>query len=689
MSETYLSPKQRDTLALFAQVLTDGAPATNNNGASLARRCCEKLATVPVHKRRQLGLAIDLLGSPIGVAIALGRPKRFASLTTNGQRACFEAWGETRLPPIRSAYQAIRKLVLSTHYSRPESWLELGYGGAFRNRAARFDWEGPLAESAATAPEPVARKPIQVIGEIASEAPPAGVITTLDRPLHRSADVVIIGSGAGGSVAAAELAEAGFEVVLLDGGGWHSRADFIEDESEMAGKLLAEGGLRTTDDGAFTLLHGETAGGGTTVNWMFWLRTPDFVLDEWVRDAGLQGMTSTDLTPVFAELETRLHVATVPDDAHSANNRLILTGANALGWAARAGAINAKGCVRCGFCTAGCRHEAKQSALVTWIPRALTAGATLYTGAYAERIEVLERDTGAGTPPRKRVHARVGPAHAPQTLTIDAPIVISAGGAIGTPALLQRSAMGGDGVGRFLRLHPVAFGFGVYDRDIAASAGIPMTTLCDEHLRWNGSDYGFWIETPPLSPWLAAAALPQFGPAHASRMRSFNQLGALISLTRDGADRLASSGRVRVNRRGETSVTYRLTEADERRVRASLGALAELHFAAGCREVFTGHVTPRVARHPREIASLMDAPMGPNQLALGSAHLNGTCRMGVDRKSSGTTPDGERHGVRGLYISDGSLLPTAPGVNPQATIMAVTTVLARRLAARHAGLTRV
>lgn len=212
--------------------------------------------------------------------------------------------------------------------------------------------------------------------------------------------------------------------------------------------------------------------------------------------------------------------------------------------------------------------------------------------------------------------------------------------------------------------------------------------MCDEHLRWEGTDYGFWIETPPFSPWIAAVALPQFGAAHGARMRAFNRLGVLIGLTRDGADRPASSGRVQVNRRGETSITYRLTREDARRVRASIGAMAELHFAAGAHEVFTGHSVPRVARHRREIPGLMDAPMGPNQLALGSAHVNGTCRMGTDRATSGATPDGERHGVRGLYISDGSLLPTALGVNPQATIMAVTTVLARRLAARHAGLTR-
>jgi choline dehydrogenase-like flavoprotein len=116
--------------------------------------------------------------------------------------------------------------------------------------------------------------------------------------------------------------------------------------------------------------------------------------------------------------------------------------------------------------------------------------------------------------------------------------------------------------------------------------------------------------------------------------------------------------------------------------------MAQLHFAAGATEVFTGHAVPRVARRLSEIEALMDGPMAPNALAMGSAHVNGTCRMGVDRQTSGATPDGERHGVRGLYISDGSLLPTALGVNPQATIMAVARVVAGRIAASHAGLSR-
>lgn len=100
------------------------------------------------------------------------------------------------------------------------------------------------------------------------------------------------------------------------------------------------------------------------------------------------------------------------------------------------------------------------------------------------------------------------------------------------------------------------------------------------------------------------------------------------------------------------------------------------------------HTRPVVIRSERDLSQLAEASLAPNRVAMFSAHVNGTCRMGVDPARSGATPEGERHGVRGLYISDGSLLPTALGVNPQETIMAVATVLAERMATRHAGLTR-
>ena len=120
-------------------------------------------------------------------------------------------------------------------------------------------------------------------------------------------------------------------------------------------------------------------------------------------------------------------------------------------------------------------------------------------------------------------------------------VKVVAGGAIGTPALLQRSGLGGGGVGQWLRLHPTTAVWGRYDREIVTSTGIPLTTMCDEHLRWRGTDFGFWIETPPMHPSFTAAAMPGFGQSHRALMSSFNQLGVLIGLTRDGAERSRSS----------------------------------------------------------------------------------------------------------------------------------------------------
>jgi choline dehydrogenase-like flavoprotein len=505
----------------------------------------------------------------------------------------------------------------------------------------------------------------------------------------RRADAVVIGTGAGGAVAAARLAASGYDVVMLEEGGYYAASDFTASEAHLTEQLYAEGALRSTDDLSVSMVQGSSVGGSTTVNWMIMLRTPAYVLEQWARESGVHGMSPAEMAPVFARIEQEVHARDVPLDAHSPNNRLILDGAAKLGWRATTASINATGCIRCGHCGVGCWHDAKQSTSRTFVPTALAAGATLYADAQVMRIELRERDGGQGTPPLKRVHATVrGPDCVPRTITIDAPIVVSAGGAIGTPVLLQRSGLGGGGVGSWLRLHPTSAVFGRYDRPIGVSTGISLSSMSDEFIRWNNTDYGFWLQCPPMLPSFSAVALPGFGATHADLMRHLGQLGVFIALTRDGADTTTSSGRVSVDRRGRTSIRYRLTQDDALRVRASLMAAARLHLANGASEVGTLHTAPVRMRREADLAQLDQVSLAPNDMGLFSAHVNGTCRMGTDPRTSGATPDGERHGVRGLYISDGSLLPTALGVNPQETIMAVTSVLAERMATRHAGLTR-
>ena len=671
----FLSTAERQALYVLAGAVLRGAPAAATALPAIAERVDARLHTLPEDKRRQVGQAIRLLSSPMGGLLVGSRPVAFAALTPEAQAERLQRWIVSPLGVVRSAVQTLRRLVMAVHYADPVVSRVIGYLG----------------------PETSPRIQVEVgaarVGERGAWSPmPERFDVDPSTPTGRvAADVVVIGTGAGGAVAAARLAEAGFRVVMLEAGAWHRREDFDDNEARQIARLYADGGLRTTDDAAIALVQGEAVGGSTLVNWMIMLRTPDFVLAEWAAHHGITGMSPSDMAPVFARIEREVHASLVPDAAHSVNNAKLLEGARALGWRARAGHLNVVGCKRCGCCGIGCRHGAKQSADVTYVPRALAAGATLFTATRARRIEVMERDLGPGrqgTPPLKRVVATRRHANGQvSTLHVDAPLVVCAGGAIETPVLLQQSGLGGDAVGQWLRLHPTTAVYALYDEEVVASAGIPLSTVCDEFLQWRQTDYGFWIETPPMLPSFTTAALPGFGEAHARCMARFRHLGVTIGLTRDGAADAQSSGRVTVDSRGARSIQYRLSREDAARVSASIQAMARLHLAAGAREVGSMHSVPRVVRHERDVHTLAGG-IHANGLALFSAHVNGTCRMGTARHTSATTPDGERHGVRGVYITDGSVLPTALGVNPQETIMAVASVLAERVASRHAGLLR-
>ena len=261
----------------------------------------------------------------------------------------------------------------------------------------------------------------------------------------------------------------------------------------------------------------------------------------------------------------------------------------------------------------------------------------------------------------------------------DAPVVVLAAGAVGTPVILQRSGLGGGGVGRFLRLHPTTAVAGEHDADIYAAAGIPQSAVCDEFIRRDDNGYGFWIECAPHHPALAAVAVSGFGAAHRDAMLRFRRTSNLIVLVRDGSDLDASNGSVTVSRHGTPRITYRLAKRDRANLMLGVESAARILLAVGARGVRTLHEVGGELHDDRDVAQLRHRAWGPHDLTMFSAHVNGTCRIGTDRSRSGVDPTGERHGVRGLYVVDGSILPTSLGVNPQATIMAMSTLIAERM----------
>ena len=483
-------------------------------------------------------------------------------------------------------------------------------------------------------------------------------------PLRLSADVCIIGSGCGGGAAAKVLAEAGKRVVLVEEGGAYAPTDLQPSAEWAYPHLYQERGGLATEDLAVTVLAGRCLGGSSTINWTTSLRTPEFVLDHWARANGVVGFSAAELSPTFDHVERYINVHTEPDHRHNRQNSIILKGAAALGYKARATGRNVKECVELGVCGYGCTADAKMSVDVTYIADAVKAGATIHADCRADRIEsagavrrvigsVIDRDTRVPRHP----------------FTIEAPLVIVAGSAVASPLILQRSGLGtSDHLGKHLTFHLTCAVAGVYDDVQDPWKGIPQSAMCDEFLNKNGDGSGFWVEAVPLDPVLAGMGLPESGPSHREWMEKMRHLAVSIVLVKESD----SEGTVRGSDAGRPLMSYDRGPRDRASLRQALAEAARIHFAAGAREVITLHARRTVIPSVGEIDAVLDAASwDDNEISLYSAHPLGTCRMGEDPRAAVVNSRGKVHGAHGVFVIDGSTLPSSLGVNPQITILAV------------------
>lgn len=503
----------------------------------------------------------------------------------------------------------------------------------------------------------------------------------LDRDLVLDADVVIVGSGAGGGVTAEILSEAGLAVIVVEEGPLATRRDFRMREAEAYPNLYQESAARKTADKAINILQGRCVGGGTTVNWTSSFRTPPTTLAFWERSFGLEGYGVADLAPWFTRMESRLAVAPwiVPPNA---NNTVLARGAAALGIGTGIIRRNVRGCADLGYCGLGCPLDAKQSMLVTSLPAALARGATLVTRARARQLErngdrIVALQCAGMDPSGVRPTDR--------RVTLRARAFVAAGGGIGTPALLLASNLPDPYtlVGKRSFLHPVLISAAMMPTEVAAYSGAPQTIYCDHFLDTLPPDgpIGFKLEAPPVHPVLAAITLPNHGPGHASWMRRFPNMQVLLALLRDGFHPASPGGTVTLRADGTPVLDYPLTPYLWEGARRAFAAMAEIQFAAGATAVMPIHGDGVGYRDwPSARAAIAGFTLAPLVTPVVSAHVMGGCPLGPDRRHAVVDQSGRHHHLANLYVIDGSLFPTSIGANPQLSIYAVAAKLATGLA---------
>jgi len=487
--------------------------------------------------------------------------------------------------------------------------------------------------------------------------------------VHALAEVVVVGSGAGGAVVARELAARGRDVVLVEEGGFFTGRDFTGEPRAMIDLLYRNRGLTgALGRPTIPIPLGRCVGGTTTINSGTCYRAPDYVLDDWAARFGVAGTRAADLQPYFERVESELNVRPVPDDTYGRNSRLFERGAAALGYRGARIPRNERGCLGTGVCAFGCPQDAKQAMHVSYVPRALAAGARLYTrcriirvllsggravGVVGRFVDAAEHDTG-------------------RELRVLARHVVVACGALLTPALLERSAVPDpSGMrGRNLHIHPATRVGALFAEDVRGWEEVPQAYNVDQF-----TAEGIFIQGQFVPPAMEAPVLPGVGHAHKALMARYARLGSFGALVSD-----ESAGRVRATRARFPRVTYQLGAADARKLARAIGLTAEIFFAGGAREVYPGVHSRPVLRTIEEARALQHAVLPAGDFEMMAFHPQGTARMGEDPRVAVTDSSGRVHGTPGLWVGDASLFPASCKVNPQITIMALATRLAERLA---------
>jgi len=468
---------------------------------------------------------------------------------------------------------------------------------------------------------------------------------------------LVIGTGAGGSVAGALLAEKGFDVIMIEEGSYYPTSSFTNKVGDMTAKLYRNRGISPLiGKPLIALAEGQCVGGGTVINGEGLFRTPKKILNEWTNEHGLKGYSYSDLEQHFNIIEKDLNVSAksiLKEKTSNLDSQKLIQGANKLKWRTEFVPRAEKDCNYTNSCSIGCPTGAKQSTLVTYIPRAIEAGAKIFSDC---RVLKINHSNGNAY----SVTAEIIQGNKKQNIEVDFDYLVIAGGAIQTPHLLSKSKMSKN-AGKKLEFHMNVKVIARLDSAVNAENGTMFPVQIHEF-----ENEDCYINTSAMKPSYLTMSLANHGNEIIDKAIKYYNKMAILNTTM----RVESKAHIFSKIGKNPLVWYKFEPRDLLRIKANIKRMCQVFFEAGALEIYLP------LKNSLPISSLDDLDFAidkikPNQIDISTVHMMASCPMGADPKNSVVDLNGKLWGMDNVLLTDASILPTSIGQSPQETIMAI------------------
>ena len=458
---------------------------------------------------------------------------------------------------------------------------------------------------------------------------------------QREFDFIIIGSGPGGAVSAKKLQEAGLNTCLLESGNKY-KDEMISPFSydEMLHQYKHAGITTTLGNANITYVEGATFGGGSEINSGLYHRTPKDVLSMWETNYGLVDSGLDKMEKYFSEIEKDLCISYFPAGQIPKASIVLEDGANKLGWKVQEVPRWFK------YKQSQSGSGTKMTMAKTYLKNYLDNGGLVFE---LSKAKTLKKYNGKWNILYDTINGE---------RNISAKNVILSAGTIGTPQLLRRSGLSKIAGKRF-QMHPTIKVVALFDKIInQEEMGVPV-----HQVKEFASDYSFGCSISSM-PYLRVAMLD-----HPNQQDIVEQKWQKMAIYYSMITPKGNGSIKNLPFFKDPLITYNLTKHDKNNLAKGLGKLSQLLISAGARSLYPSIKGGPVITNLNDISQL-PLTINPANTSLMTVHLFSSCPIGERKDICVADSFRKVFGQEGLFISDGSMLPSAPGVNPQGSIMA-------------------